>query len=364
MHRKGKSNKRTSRFVLKKHLNVKNSTLALCLFFVLSQAIFIFSETAAGTSANSQNEADNNYASAQALQEDNPKEAAITVPYQYITQKDREQLITYSGETATGTEGALTMMASADIAQVQDTADAAAQPQATPEPTPTPTPAPVYVAETESTKYVNANELNVRENPGAEYEKLSSVERGDKVTYFGKIGDWAKIKTTAGNIGYVLLSYLVDSEKNVVKPVTVAKATVSRSASSAASLSTEGLTLAQKVVAYAKTLQGVKYVYGGYSKSGFDCSGFTKYVYDNFNISVPRSSASYSSLSGSVSRSDLQPGDVLLFDTDGGSVNVSHVGIYIGNDQFIHASSTKGKVVVASFSGYQGKYLGARRVLK
>jgi len=94
-----------------------------------------------------------------------------------------------------------------------------------------------------------------------------------------------------------------------------------------------------------------------------DCSGFVKYVYAHFGIDVPRSSASYANFGQRVSRENLRPSDILLFDTDGGNWDVSHVGIYIGNNMFIHASTTKGKVVITSLSEYPAPYYGARRVI-
>ena len=148
------------------------------------------------------------------------------------------------------------------------------------------------------------------------------------------------------------MKYLVDSESEV-----------DRSSSLPAATSNAVTSLAQQIVEYSKTLQGVRYKYGGYSTSGMDCSGFVKYVYAHFGIDVPRSSASYANFGQRVSRENLRPSDILLFDTDGGNWDVSHVGIYIGNNMFIHASTTKGKVVITSLSEYPAPYYGARRVI-
>ncbi|HOQ75296.1 MAG TPA: SH3 domain-containing protein [Thermoclostridium sp.] len=200
--------------------------------------------------------------------------------------------------------------------------------------------------------YINANTLNVRSGPGTDYEKIETLKRGDKVGYFDEQGEWARVQTPSGKKGYMLMKYLVDSESEV-----------DRSSSLPVASSSTVTSLAQQIVEYSKTLQGVRYKYGGYSTSGMDCSGFVKYVYAHFGIDVPRSSASYANFGQRVSRENLRPSDILLFDTDGGNWDVSHVGIYIGNNMFIHASTTKGKVVITSLSEYPAPYYGARRVI-
>lgn len=200
--------------------------------------------------------------------------------------------------------------------------------------------------------YINANELNVRSGPGTEYEKVETLKRGDKIGYFDSEGEWARVLTPSGNKGYMLMKYLVESESEVEKtsslPVAQSNAVTS---------------LAQQIVEYSKNFLGVRYRYGGYSTSGFDCSGFVKYVYAHFGINVPRSSADYAGFGKRVSRENLRPSDILLFDTDGGNWDVSHVGIYIGGDKFIHASTTKGKVVIQSLSEYPAPLYGIRRVI-
>jgi len=218
-------------------------------------------------------------------------------------------------------------------------------------------------------KWVNANKLNVRSEPNSDSKLVQTIGRGDKVTYYETIGEWARIITWNDKKGYVLAKYLVNSANEVQKVVTETKTpsrgtTSSAPTAASAPQSAEGKSLAQQICDYAKTLQGVKYVWGGYSKSGLDCSGLTKYVYSHFGIYVPRSSGEYWSFGTKVERSNLQAGDIVLFDTDGGAADVSHVGIYLGGGSFIHASSSKGKVVIADLNSYRGKYMGARRVIK
>lgn len=119
------------------------------------------------------------------------------------------------------------------------------------------------------------------------------------------------------------------------------------------------------MIGYAVGLLGTPYRYGGTSPEGFDCSGFVSYVYSNSaGINLPHSSKAMYSVGKSVETTDLQSGDLVFFTTSG--QQISHVGIYIGNRQFIHAASMSTKrVVVASLDEayYAKRYNGARRIL-
>ncbi|MFC7682139.1 NlpC/P60 family protein [Paenibacillus sp. GCM10028914] len=118
----------------------------------------------------------------------------------------------------------------------------------------------------------------------------------------------------------------------------------------------------KQVVAEAKKHLGVKYVWGGSSPStGFDCSGFIKYVYGKMGVSLPHSSISLHENHGTpVSKSNLKEGDLVFFITN--KVSTSHVGIYIGNNEFISATS-KGITIANLNSSYWGpKYNGANRI--
>ena len=117
----------------------------------------------------------------------------------------------------------------------------------------------------------------------------------------------------------------------------------------------------QTIVNTAKKYLGVKYVYGGTTPSGFDCSGLVQYVCKAAGISVNRTAAAQFGNGKAVNKSDLQPGDLLFFSRGG---RVSHVGIYIGNGQMIHAQQTGDVVKISSINTAYRKngYVGARRV--
>lgn len=114
------------------------------------------------------------------------------------------------------------------------------------------------------------------------------------------------------------------------------------------------------LVENALSLVGVPYVFGGTSRSGFDCSGYTQYVFKGSGISLPRTSASQFNVGSSVSRAQLQSGDLVFFTTY--AAGASHVGIYIGGGNFVHASNSGVRTTSLSDSYYANRYVGARRV--
>jgi len=119
-----------------------------------------------------------------------------------------------------------------------------------------------------------------------------------------------------------------------------------------------------KITSLAKKKLGRRYVWGATgAKNTFDCSGFTSYVYKKNGINIPRTSINQSKFGKFVSRNNLKKGDLIFFDTSKNRKGyVNHVGIYLGNGKFIHASSAKKKVVVSNLSKfYAQRYKGARR---
>ena len=120
------------------------------------------------------------------------------------------------------------------------------------------------------------------------------------------------------------------------------------------------------IAAYAMQFVGVPYVYGGASPSGFDCSGFTRYVFAQFGVKLPHGATPQLKSGAEVSRDNLQPGDLVFFQgTYATSSAASHCGIYIGDGQFIHSASSGNRGITISNlsdSYYSRHYLTARRV--
>ena len=165
-------------------------------------------------------------------------------------------------------------------------------------------------------RYVTASSLIVRKKATTSSAKLGSYKKGTSVTCYGNKSGWTTIKYNGKN------AYLSSSYLSSIKPSTTTS-TVSKG---------------QQVVNYAKQFIGNPYVWGGESLTkGADCSGFTMKVYQHFGYYLPHSSISQRSYGTSVSWSKKQVGDLICYDAIDG---VGHVGIYIGNNQVVHAGST------------------------
>ncbi|MNP57007.1 Murein DD-endopeptidase MepS/Murein LD-carboxypeptidase precursor [compost metagenome] len=107
---------------------------------------------------------------------------------------------------------------------------------------------------------------------------------------------------------------------------------------------------------------GVTYKAGGTTTNGFDCSGFTRYVFLKLGITLPHQSGSQYQMGTAVSRDEMRPGDLVFFNTSG--KGVSHVGIFVGSGKFAHASSSRGVIISSlSESYYAKRYIGAKRVM-
>lgn len=128
------------------------------------------------------------------------------------------------------------------------------------------------------------------------------------------------------------------------------------------SVSSSSSSKASAIITTAKKYIGVKYVWGGTTPSGFDCSGYTQYVFAQHGISLPRVSRDQYARGTAVSFENLKAGDLVFFSLDGDKV-IDHVGIFIGDGQFINASSSKGVTIYSMSSYWKSHYIGAKRVL-
>ena len=191
--------------------------------------------------------------------------------------------------------------------------------------------------------------VNFRSAASTSSTILGELKNGTAVTVISTSNGWSKV-SYAGKAGYISADYLVTASSGTAISPSNTAASVSISAKR------------QSVLNYAAQFLGVPYVYGGSTPSGFDCSGFTSYVFKNTVGSIPRVAQAQYDATTRVSRDDLLPGDLVFFGSSTSSI--SHVGIYVGSNQFIHAPSTGDVVKYSSLTGsYATRYQGAGRVI-
>lgn len=185
---------------------------------------------------------------------------------------------------------------------------------------------------------VNADGVNVRSSASTDGEVLVSVNSGTIVTVTGLVDGWYSVTCQYGTEGYIRSDF-----------VDLTASSISSSNSS--------------IISFAKQYLGTRYSYGGASPSGFDCSGFTMYVYKQFGYSLPHTATGQwqSGIGTKVySIGALQAGDLVFFNDPSRNAGkaCSHAGIYIGGGQFIHSSSSKSNGVIISdlTSGYYNTY--------
>ena len=215
---------------------------------------------------------------------------------------------------------------------------------------------------------INGSNVKVRSGPGTSYPILTAAYKGDKAYIIGVNNQWFKV-IFGEHIGYIRSDYVDLTEipyenQDSSKTPLFFKGGVSTGIkpSVEALQSTTGSTLASKIIKTSKKYIGVPYKWGGTTPKGFDCSGFTQYIFNAHGVYIPRTSREQYNFGTKVSKSNLQPGDLVFFNTSG--KGVSHVGLYIGDGKFIHSAASKGIVIAELFSNYwMNLYLGARRVL-
>lgn len=224
-------------------------------------------------------------------------------------------------------------------------------------------------SETKTTKYVNVEKANLREKASKDSDTIKSISKNTAVTVVGTEGTWSKVEVD-GKTGYIL-SELLSSDKVKETTNTDANTTKDKNTTSTKNNVTnrgEEIDRSQSansgnVVSYASSFLGTRYILGGASPSGFDCSGFTMYVYGKYGVSLAHSARAQASVGTAVDRANLQAGDLVLFKGATGN-SIGHVGIYIGGNNFIHASNPSDGVKITSMSTsyYQTRYVTSRRV--
>lgn len=218
------------------------------------------------------------------------------------------------------------------------------------------------------TQYINSTTVNVRQEANTTSSIVTTVAINTEVQVYSEENGWSKVKVN--NVeGYISSSLLSNNKQEISRSqTTTRKSSSTKTATNTSSQkTTETVSVpasgnGSSIVATAKKYLGYKYVYGGSSPStGFDCSGFTSYVFKQHGISLNRTAAGQYSNGVAVSRANLQPGDLVMF----GKSGINHVAIYIGGGQIIHASTPSTGVRIDSLSTgyYHNNYVGARRIL-
>ena len=239
---------------------------------------------------------------------------------------------------------------------VETTKPTEQQPEETPETQPeTQQPEQTTQPAVNKAGYISSNaSAHFRSGPSTSSQSLGKLPKNTKITITGEENGWYKVSYN-GKEGYISKSLVTEGEP----PAT----TSSRSQEEPRSATTTTQASSNNVVQVAESYAGSRYVSGGSSPSGFDCSGFTQYVYGKCGVTLSRTSYTQATQGTAVNKSELQPGDLLLFHYYGSS-SIGHVGIYVGNGKFIHAANSNRGVVYDSIeSGYYAdNYAGARRL--
>ncbi len=224
-----------------------------------------------------------------------------------------------------------------------------------------------------------SNSANLREKASTSSNIINTLLRNTEVTIIAEEGDFYKIKyqditgymakelisekpvaevTSRGNSGERNTSTQINESAQVKDSEEKTEETTNNTATSNSSNGSN-------VVSYAKKYIGYDYVSGGTTpNSGFDCSGFTYYVYNSCGYSLSRSCQTQAKTGTAVSRQNLKAGDLVFFN-NGSNGSIGHVGIYIGDGQFVHAENSRTGVRIDTInSGYYNKYYySARRIV-
>ncbi len=198
--------------------------------------------------------------------------------------------------------------------------------------------------------FITTNTLNVRSGASTSHSVVAKVYKNDKVELLSSSNGWYKIKLSNGQIGWASSDYISKT---------------SSGSDGSGSIEKPSNNYAQAAVNLAKQQIGKPYVWGAEGPNSFDCSGLMYYVYKNgAGVTLPRTSRDQSKVGTTVSKSNLQPGDLIFSSTDG-SGNVSHVAIYVGNNEMIHAPKPGENVQKISMNSsyWNNAYLWSKRIV-
>lgn len=241
--------------------------------------------------------------------------------------------------------------------------------------------------------YIKYETVNLRKKVSATSEIIAKLKLNDEVKIIEKVDTvWVKVEVD-GKTGYISAELIADEKQAEVKntdtnttsrsgedtsreetvkkeeTTTTNKATKSNVTNKEESKETSSSKVTgEDIVAYAKKYLGYDYVYGGTSpKTGFDCSGLTYYVYKHFGYTLSRASTAQATNGTKVAKEDLRPGDLVIYKNTS-LTRIGHVGIYIGNNQMIHASEPGVGVIITDIDSkahkYPQRFVMGRRIIK
>ncbi len=219
------------------------------------------------------------------------------------------------------------------------------------------------------TLYVNTETVNLRQEANTTSEIVSRLKLNTTVEVYEELDGWYRVKVE-GKAGYISSSLLSDKKQEVTSrssttPRQNNNTNTNKPAETQSAPSQTNQTTSKKgatVVQTASNYIGSSYVYGAAGPNSFDCSGFTSYVYRQHGINLNRTAAGQYSNGTAVARSNLQPGDLVMF----GKSGINHVGIYIGGGNIVHAANRQRGVTIDTINSgyYNNNYVGARRVIQ
>lgn len=211
------------------------------------------------------------------------------------------------------------------------------------------------------------NSVNLRKGPGSAYERIGAVNAGTEVKLLARHKDWYRVELANGTKAWIYAELLGVTPMAARRVPYTNDVPALPNRNRLANSGPVNIPASGDVASYAVQFVGYRYVWGGASpRTGFDCSGLTSYVYRQFGVNLPRSAAAqfntrYGAMIGSMS--NLAPGDLMFFANTGGRRGITHVAIYIGNGQMIHAMTPAYGVQISSIWGsyWTSRFAGAIR---
>lgn len=211
---------------------------------------------------------------------------------------------------------------------------------------------------------VTGDGVNIRSGPSTSHAVIAQANTGHRAYIIGFNAQWYKV-IIGDRIGYIRSDFLELTQipyenRDAANEPLFFRNGVSTGISPSPSALQGNRSVRDQIVANAKRYLGTPYRWGGNDPNGFDCSGFTRYVYALSGISIPRTTTEQVKVGSYLSKDKLRPGD-LVFLQNTYRTGVSHVGIYIGDGMMIHASSSKGVTTSALSSSYYTKHYHSAR---